>query len=383
MKAFLPTQSQWRLKLHHELRSPLTVAALITWLAVALSVASELNALSTRSVLGMLALAGMAACFIGRAITTQEARGMAWIMAQGVLVVASTFLVKNGMAPVLLIVVAAQAVATTSVRRALLTMLLLNCALLAVLLIETKPLDALVSVLALGGFQAFAGLTAFYALEALISRDQLAASLVELASTSQLLAQSARLGERLDVSRELHDVAGHKLTALNLFLNKLIRDGGEHASDELRTCKTLASELLGDIRQVVSQLRVAEPLELNDALLALGQVLPEGALSVVIEDNARPKHLASAQMVLRIAQEALTNVARHAPGASAQIRLSRSQDQVTLSVLDSGRGQGAIEFGNGLKGMRERLLLVAGTLEVTRLSHGAVQVNAIFPAAAL
>src|SRR5690606_12300134 len=113
----------------------------------------------------------------------------------------------------------------------------------------------LVSTVMHASFQAFAGLTAWFAIGAERARDALATANADLLATRALLAETARDGERLRLSRELHDVAGHKLTALKLNLAALARDPRLAADPQAALCARLADELLADIRGVVAQMR--------------------------------------------------------------------------------------------------------------------------------
>ena len=101
------------------------------------------------------------------------------------------------------------------------------------------------------GFQALAALCVHYAVSAESSRDQLVLVNADLLATRALLADSARDAERLRVARELHDVAGHKLTAMRLNLRALAADPVFGEREEVRVAERLSAELLSDIRNVV------------------------------------------------------------------------------------------------------------------------------------
>src|SRR5690606_35877122 len=169
---------------------------------------------------------------------------IAAIAAQIVVVLALTARSGDGIAPVLMILVVVQAVDLPRAWRIALVAGA-NLCLLAVLLSISSRTSAAIVWLLYAGFQAFAGLTGYYAKQAERSRDELAQVNAHLLATRSLLEESARDGERLRLARELHDVSGHKLTALKLQLALLARDPAG-APPAVATAAMLAGELLED-----------------------------------------------------------------------------------------------------------------------------------------
>jgi signal transduction histidine kinase len=238
----------------------------------------------------------------------------------------------------------------------------------------------LVMVAIYASFQLFAMLTAWYAVTAQRSRDELAAVNADLLATRTLLAESARDSERLCLSRELHDVAGHKLTALKLNLAVLGRDPRIGASESVALCARLADELLADIRGVVQQMRIHDGMDLRGALETLAAPFPKPRVHFQLADAARVADVAQAEAVLRTVQEALTNAARHSNAENIWIALRREGERLILDIRDDGRGFGALRIGHGLSGMRERLQAIDGELQVERNAAGGVQLQAWLPA---
>jgi signal transduction histidine kinase len=197
-----------------------------------------------------------------------------------------------------------------------------------------------------------------------------------------LLAETARDSERLRLSRELHDVAGHKLTALKLNLAALARDPRFATDEQVRLCSRLADELLADIRGVVMQMRQDEGLDLGAALQALATPFPRPSMHLQIEPQARVASLAQAEAVLRAVQEGLTNAVRHSQAHNLWVVLRRDGGNLRLDIRDDGRGAGDLSAGNGLRGMRERLEGVGGGLDVSRTDTGGVHLQAWLPVAA-
>lgn len=276
-------------------------------------------------------------------------------------------LTADGTAPVLLVIAVAQAVDLP--RRSLIAFVAAANLGLAVILLRTWPTQsALIVFLMYFGFQAFAGLTGWYAKAAGRSRDELARVNAHLLATRSLLEESARDGERLRLARELHDVAGHKLTAIKLQLALLARDPAA-APPAVTTAAALAGELLHDLRGVVGQLRRHEGLDLKRAIEELVAPLPRPRVHVDIAADARVDDVVQAQALLRTAQEALTNAARHSAADNVWLTLARVDGRIVLDVRDDGRGSAPLRPGHGLSGMRERLEAIGGGVKLAG-EHG-------------
>ena len=235
-------------------------------------------------------------------------------------------------------------------------------------------------LLAYMGFQLFAALTAFYAKRAEETASVLRETNAHLLATRSLLEESARDRERLRLARELHDVAGHKLTALKLNLAALERSGDAGTQPaSVKVASQLATELLDDIRGVVAQIRQHDGLDMREALTQLIAPLPSPRIHLEVATDARVDSVAQAETLLRVVQEALTNIVRHAQADNAWIKLERSGDTVRLSIRDDGRGVVPLREGFGLKGMRERLALVAGSLDISRHGNAGVSLDITVP----
>lgn len=125
----------------------------------------------------------------------------------------------------------------------------------------------------------------------------------------------------------------------------------------------MARDGLTETRQALSALR-GELTPLEDFLAQLVGTTVEAEVTITGERRALPAE--ASQAVRRVAQEALTNVRKHAPGAKVRLRLDYGQHQVTLDVRDSGGSPGeltAAGAGYGLLGMRERAELLGGSLD--------------------
>jgi signal transduction histidine kinase len=286
---------------------------------------------------------------------------------------------RAGTAAILLVVWAACIIRFWRWRVALIALLLVN---LIFYLLEraTSHSAPLTLVLTYAGFQTFAAICMHYAISAERARDLLAQTNAHLLATRSLLADSARDAERLRVARELHDVAGHKLTAIRLNLRELLADPALGRHDEIRLCERLSTELLDDIRNVVHELRDERGLALETALRALAAPLPRPRLELHIDTNACISDLTVAETLLRLVQEALTNAARHADAETLFVRIDRDGDALRLRIEDDGRVRSVLREGNGLSGMRERIDAARGTLRLDTNAHGALRIEAKLPA---
>lgn len=286
---------------------------------------------------------------------------------------------RTGTAPVLLVVWTAMVAAAWPGRVALAAVAVADAVFYLVLRDAGLSQPGL-TVLVYGGFQLFAGLCLHYARSAERTRDRLALVNGELLATRALLADSARDAERLRVARDLHDVAGHRLTALRLQLRVMAADPALAARADLATAETLSAALMGDIRAVVQSLREAPGLDLATALRALAAPLPRPRLLLDMDDTVQVRDPATAEALLRVVQEALTNAARHGDATVLHVRLARDGDRLRLSVDDDGRVRGALREGNGLAGIRERIAALHGDCAIGTTAAGALRIDIAVPA---
>ncbi|MEV0203640.1 sensor histidine kinase [Streptomyces sp. NPDC050788] len=188
-------------------------------------------------------------------------------------------------------------------------------------------------------------------------------------------AESAALAERTRIAREIHDVLAHSLSAqlVHLEAARLLIERGadrEQILERVVAARGMARDGLDETRQALSALR-GEMTPLEDFLSQL--VGTTAGAEVTITGERRQLPAEASQAVRRVAQEALTNVRKHAPGAKVQVRLDYSDRQVTLDVRDFGGSPGELTKaggGYGLLGMRERAELLGGSLEAGRDEEG-------------
>ncbi|MEZ4376292.1 MAG: sensor histidine kinase [Polyangiaceae bacterium] len=213
------------------------------------------------------------------------------------------------------------------------------------------------------GFQLFALGAGHVARRESDARRELAATHAELVATQALLAESARERERMRISRELHDSAGHHLTALSLQLELAKNAEGEQAKAAVVRARAIAGELLGEVRHTVRTLRETRQVELEPALQALARAA--SGLKVTIRvDPALQLDPDTAHALFRCAQEAVTNALRHSSAQHLTLELCEVDGSVVLTVKDDGHGAAALRPGSGLSGLRERLEILGGDIQL-------------------
>ncbi|MDC0672245.1 sensor histidine kinase [Nannocystis radixulma] len=203
----------------------------------------------------------------------------------------------------------------------------------------------------------------------------------ELVATQSLLADSARLASRREVSRELHDTLGHHLTVLHLQLELALRLTDGHARATLEEARVLAKLLLADVREVAGELRSGGVIDLRAALVTLAAGVRGPRVEVRFDDGFEITDPERAHAVFRCAQEAITNAIRHAGAGHVWIDVGRESAGVVLSVRDDGRVRLPIRAGHGLSGMRERIEALGGRLELGRDVRGSLFLRACLPPA--
>jgi len=194
----------------------------------------------------------------------------------------------------------------------------------------------------------------------------------ELRATRALLAESSRIAERMRIARDLHDLIGHHLTALSLNLEVASHLTNEAAGAHVRKAQSTAKVLLADVREVVSELRQDDAIDLTQALRSLTEGVPGLDVHVVMPPRFSVEDPRRAQVLLRCAQEIITNTAKHAGARNLWLNFAYAGESLLgLHARDDGRGAEQVEPGNGLSGMRERLAEFGGSVTLDAgLSQG-------------
>ncbi len=181
------------------------------------------------------------------------------------------------------------------------------------------------------------------------------------------LAQSevehlAKVAERERIARDLHDLLGHTLSLITLkaeLARKLVDRDPQRAKQEMQDVEKTSRAALADVREAISGYR-GEGLATE--LIRARKTLETAGIAVDSDLAELPLSPAQETVLALALREAITNVVRHAQARRCSVQLRRENDVCTLEIADNGRGADAPE-GNGLRGMRERLEALGGSLQ--------------------
>jgi two-component system, NarL family, sensor histidine kinase UhpB len=201
-------------------------------------------------------------------------------------------------------------------------------------------------------------------------------------TTASATALAAQENERQRIARELHDEIGQSLTVALLTLKRAVDRAPAAIRAELEDTQETVRASLDEVRGIARRLRpdALEDLGLHSALNALCSEFTQATGISVVKHIAPQSDRLKPDIELvcyRIAQESLTNVARHAGASKVWLDLHATADQVTLRIAD-GAGGVTVE-GAGINGMRERALLVDATLTITSPKGEGTEVRLAIP----
>ncbi|MCP2338174.1 sensor histidine kinase [Actinomadura rupiterrae] len=229
------------------------------------------------------------------------------------------------------------------------------------------------------------------------ARKQLLASLQERASRLEreqhLLAERARSEERTRIAREMHDVVANRVSVMVVHAGALKAVAARDPDRAVQTATVIGDmgrQALEELRQVIGVLRqgedeLATAPTLDDVRSLVGQSGAAGLLvDLVVLGEERPMPSAISRTVYRIVQEALTNVHKHAGGAATRVDVRLPPDAVEVTVVNRPAPEGAAEHGlpsggNGLVGLRERVVALGGHFEAGPSRDGGFAVRARLP----
>jgi two-component system sensor histidine kinase DesK len=173
----------------------------------------------------------------------------------------------------------------------------------------------------------------------------------------------AKVAERERIARDLHDVLGHTLSVITLkseLAGKLIDRDPQRAGKEIREVEEISRQALSDVRDAIRGYRAKG---LAAEIAHAKATLETAGVSVQCDASTSLQIPAMQESVLSLAvREGVTNVVRHAQAANCRLRLEQNNGTCRLEIADDGQGFVSIE-GNGLRGMRERVEMLGGTLE--------------------
>lgn len=202
-----------------------------------------------------------------------------------------------------------------------------------------------------------------------------------------LIENQATLQERQRIAREMHDSVGHSLTAQSIQLENVdlwMGQDPEKALVYLQKARQLGKAALQDVRQSVASLRV-DPLQgqaLTQAIQQLAQTFEQNTgMQVKAEISAATPPKETANALFRLAQEALTNIAKHSQATEVEIQLTEQGDDYRLQITDNGRGFDPSQHtvGFGLQSMRERTEALGGQFALHSQPQQGCQIQATIP----
>ena len=202
----------------------------------------------------------------------------------------------------------------------------------------------------------------------------------QLSVARERIARLAVGEERLRFARDLHDLLGHSLSVIALkseLAGRLIKTTPGLAADEVEDIEKVARDALREVREAVAGYRqptlAAELAGAQEALTAAG-------IEFHVDNEHAPLPPAVEAVLAWTVREGVTNVMRHSRAKRCAIRITEKDDRATVEVVDDGRG-GTPEAGNGLRGLRERVLERGGTLTAESLPHEGFRLRVTLPLA--
>ncbi len=191
------------------------------------------------------------------------------------------------------------------------------------------------------------------------------------------VSELATIEERNRLAREIHDSLGHYMTVINVQLEKAIvfrEHNPAEAEKAVKNAKHLAAEALKDVRQSVGVLRSApETFSLSEALVGLVAHMQTEQLTIDLDIDGNETDFSRQSLVTlyRAAQEGLTNIQKHAQASQVTIHIKLKEQEASLAIVDNGQGFDTSTLNDpqmdthyGLQGIRERLELIRGSLQL-------------------
>jgi signal transduction histidine kinase len=358
----------------------LTRAGLLAWLLVSLPTLRSATHSPRFPYWTLAAVLGAAALVHATRHLRAGLRLRAALLVQIASVTTMVGLLCNGYEGVLLALVAAQIGAALGSREGIAWITGATIAAGLAIGLHWTPGSALLLVPPYLGLQLFAFVTLRLLAREAQAREALARSLERALFLQDRLDQRARLDERLRIAQDLHDALGHHLTAMSLNLEAAAHQSEGPARDTVRTAQSLARTVLADVKQIVRSIKDEEDVDLEAELRRLASDVPAPRVHLVLPEGlGAAVGKVRARTLLRCVQEIVTNAIRHASARNLWIDLALEDGGCRLSARDDGRGAHGLEPGHGLRGMRERIEKLGGTLAVETGSGAGFALRARLP----
>lgn len=268
---------------------------------------------------------------------------------------------------ILLILLATQLPAHFSKAKALIGLSMLNIFAYFLLQLSADPIGVF-TLLTFAMFQLFAYSTIEVMLREQHAKEEISAINQQLIATRYMLKESARQKERLRISRDLHDVLGHQLTALALGLEITKHKVPDDFKAMAEQNHAQAKDLLKGVREVVKEMRHQEQFDLIQVFCELVEQLPNCQL--VVENPPVVNSLKLKQQLIYCLQEGLSNGLRHARANKFILSSQRVNNRLTISLQNNGETCDNIIEGSGLTGMKERLAEFGASITLSPLNPG-------------
>lgn len=194
----------------------------------------------------------------------------------------------------------------------------------------------------------------------------------QLNEANEQIKELVKREERQRIARDLHDTLGHTLSLITLksqLVEKLIVKNPERASIEVKEITQTSRTALKQLRELISDMRMITVEELEQIKV----ILHAANISLAVDQQASFHSLSPLEqnIVGMCLREAITNVVKHSKATSCEVSLCETQGKLILQVKDNGVGfQKRSHDGNGILGMKERLALIDGSLELKELKQG-------------
>lgn len=221
----------------------------------------------------------------------------------------------------------------------------------------------------------------------------LEAELDLLAEQAQERARRARLEERTRIAREMHDVVAHRVSLMVVHagaLERIVVKDPEKAAQSAKLMGEVGRQALNELREILGVLRMDDERQPEpDSLAGLPRLVDQSraagmAVTLTVSGSRQEFTGEAEQTAYRVVQEGLTNAHKHAGGAQVSVLLAYAPNGVRVSVVNAcpGGERGAAKLpsgGNGLVGMRERVIALGGTFSSGPEADGGFRVEAVLP----
>ena len=202
----------------------------------------------------------------------------------------------------------------------------------------------------------------------------------ELDEANQQIKELVKREERVRIARDLHDTLGHTLSLLTLksqLVQRTIASDPERARKEAREMETTSRAALKQVRELVSDMKTAT---IAEELIHIQQILRAADITFEYMGGSDFSNISpvTQNIVSMCIREAATNIVKHSRATHCTISISQTDDKISITIKDDGMGMDQqTPFGNGLRGMKERLALIDGALDVS--THNGTVLNITVP----